>query len=119
MNVSISKVRDTSVAVVYSETPVITDGQSALEFAINIGYEYNLSDIAINKAAVSEDFFDLSTRIAGEVVQKFVNYGYRLAIIGDFSHYASESLRDYIYESNNGNHLFFVSTEEEAIAKFG
>ena len=105
------------VVIAYSETPIIFDGQSALNFAANIGYEHDCHNIVVNKAAVAEDFFKLSTGIAGEVVQKFVNYGYRLAIIGDFSGYTSKPLRDYIYECNKGNHLYFVANEKEAIAK--
>jgi len=106
------------VAVVNSDEPIINDGQSTLDFAVNIGYVYDSHNIAVNKAAVSEDFFSLSTGVAGEIVQKLVNYGYRLAIIGSFSDYKSKSLRDFIYESNNGNHLYFVADEEEAVKKF-
>ncbi len=36
---------------------------------------------------------------------------------GDFSRYTSKPLRDFIYESNNGSHIFFVSTEDDAIEK--
>ena len=108
-----------SVVIVNSDVPIILDGQSALDFAVNIGYEHGCHDIAVNKAAVTEDFFNLSTGIAGEVVQKFVNYGYRLAIIGDFSGYTSKPLKDYMYECNNGKHLYFVANESEAIHKLG
>ena len=105
------------VVFAHSETPVIYDGQSALEFAVNIGYGYECRNIAVNKEALAEDFFILSTGVAGEVVQKFVNYRYRLAIIGDFSGYTSKPLHDFIYESNNGHHLYFVADDEEAIQK--
>ena len=108
---------DGLVVVVDCDTPVIINGQSALDFAVNIGYEHNCHDIAVNKAAIAEGFFDLSTGIAGEVVQKFVNYGFRLAIIGDFSGYTSKSLRDYIYECNKGGHLYFTADEDEAVKK--
>jgi hypothetical protein len=104
-----------TVAVIQSETPLITDGQSALDFAVN-GEAYL---IAVNKAAIAEDFFKLSTGIAGEVVQKFVNYGYRLAIFGDFSGYTSKPLHDYMYECNNGKHLNFVADEDEAVRRLG
>ena len=110
---------DGSVVVVDCDTQIIFDGQSALDFAVNIGYEYNCRNIAVNKAAFADGFFDLSSGIAGEVVQKFVNYGFRLAIIGDFSMYTSKSLRDYIYECNRGKHLFFVADKCEAIKKLG
>lgn len=105
------------LVVLSSETPIITDAQSALDMIASVGYEHNVTKIAINKAAVSEDFFRLSTGLAGEVVQKFVNYGYRIAIIGDFSSYTNKPLREYIYECNNGKHLSFVADEDEAVAK--
>lgn len=107
------------IAVVHSDTVIISDGQSAIDFAVNVGYEYDCRDIALNKEAIAEDFFKLSSGIAGEVVQKFVNYGYRLAIIGDFSGYTSKPLRDYIYECNNGKHLYFVSDENAALERLG
>ncbi|MCL2857242.1 MAG: DUF4180 domain-containing protein [Oscillospiraceae bacterium] len=75
--------------------------------------------IVVNKAAIAEDFFKLSTGIAGEVMQKLVNYGYRLAIVGDFSHYESKALQAYIYENNRGVHLYFVANEKEALNKLG
>ena len=73
----------------------------------------------MNKDAVIESFFVLSTGVAGEVGQKFVNYRMPFAIIGDFSGYSSKPLHDFIYESNKGAHLFFVDDEDEAIARLG
>lgn len=107
------------IAVVNSDEPIIVDGQSALDFAVSIGYEQDCSRIAVNKAAMADGFFDLSTGIAGEVVQKFVNFSYRLAIIGDFSEYTSKPLHDYIYESNKGTYLLFANDEDEAVRKLG
>ena len=49
------------------------------------------------------------------ILQKFVTYQMRIAIIGDFSVYSSKSLRDFIYESNKGQHIFFLSDERQAI----
>jgi len=39
----------------------------------------------LNKSAICDDFFDLSTGLAGEILQKFVNYHVKIAIVGDFS----------------------------------
>ena len=119
MNIKIVETNKGKAAVVNSDTPIINDGQSALELAVNIGYEHDCRDIVVNKAAISENFFRLSTGIAGEVAQKFVNYGCRLAVIGDFSEYTSKPLHDYIYECNKGGHLCFISDEEEALKKLG
>ena len=115
MKVRIIEINGVKIAVCESNDVIIKDGQSALEFAINIGYEHDCLNIAMDKTVISEDFFKLSTGIAGEVVQKFINFGYRLAIIGDFSGYTSKSLRDFIYECNNGQYLFFVESEKAAL----
>jgi hypothetical protein len=40
-----------------------------------------------------EDFFDLKTRIAGEVLQKFVTYRKRVVILGDISDRLNASLK--------------------------
>ncbi len=78
-------------------------------------YEAGTKNIVINKELITEDFFILSRGLAGEILQKYINYGGRIAIYGDFSHYTSKPLRDFIYESNKGKDVFFVSTEDEAI----
>ncbi len=108
---------ENGVATVHSDEPVITDTQSALDLMATVKYETGCDCIAVPKSAVAEGFFVLSTGIAGEILQKFVNYRVKLAIIGDFSHYTSKPLRDFIYESNKGSHVFFVENMEEAVAK--
>ena len=106
-----------NIAVVHSDTPIITDTNSALDLMATVRYETGLSRIAIQKSAITEEFFTLSTKIAGEVLQKFVNYHTKLAIIGDFSEYKSKALKDFIYECNEGSHVFFVKDEDEAVKK--
>lgn len=70
----------------------------------------------IPKQLIVEDFFVLSTGLAGEILQKYVNYGGRMAIYGDYSRYTSKPLKDFMYESNKGRDFFFVSAKDEAIA---
>lgn len=57
----------------------------------------------------------LKTRLAGEILQKFVNYNIKVAIIGDFTIYTSKSLRDFMYESNKGKDIFFSPSVNDAI----
>lgn len=102
-------------AIVDSDKVLFTDSQSALDLLINVQYEAETKNIVIDKKLIVEDFFILSTGLAGEILQKYVNYGGRIAIYGDFSRYTSKPLKDFIYESNNGKDVFFVSTKEEAV----
>lgn len=96
---------------------MITDVQSALDFMATVSYETGSNHIILNKSAIIEGFFDLKTKLAGEILQKFVNYHMKLAIVGDFSVYTSKSLKDFIYESNKGKHIFFLPDEKQAIEK--
>lgn len=103
------------IAIVNSDEMIIKDTQTAIDFIMSVKYETNCSKIAINKEAIIEDFFILSKGIAGEILQKFINYQIKFAIIGDYSKYTSKPLKDFIYESNKGKDIFFVATEDEAV----
>lgn len=102
-------------AVVNSKNLVITDAQSALDVLMSAKYDVGTKNIVIDKKLIVEDFFILSKGLAGEILQKYVNYGGRIAIYGDYSHYTSKPLKDFIYESNKGKDVFFVATQNEAI----
>ena len=103
--------------MVESDSVVITDAQSAIDLLMSAKYDVGTKNILISKQLIAEDFFVLSTGLAGEILQKFVNYGGRIAIYGDYSHYTSKPLKDFIYESNKGKDIFFVATKDEAIDK--
>lgn len=103
------------IAIINSDGVVIKDVQSAIDFIMTIKHETNCSKIALNKSGITEDFFILSKGLAGEILQKFVNYQIKFAIIGDYSKHTSKPLKDFIYESNNGKDVFFVPNEAEAI----
>lgn len=73
--------------------------------------------LILHKQNISADFFDLHTGLAGDVLQKFVNYHAQLAIVGDFSDIQSEAFKALMRESNRGTHVFFVGSVEEAKEK--
>ncbi|TQN28808.1 uncharacterized protein DUF4180 [Haloactinospora alba] len=64
---------------------------------------------------VCEDFFSLGSGLAGEIVQRFANYGIRLVIVGDISRYlaGSQALRDFVREANRGRQVWFAATPDE------
>lgn len=117
MNITAVKQNGAEIALVRSNEILITDVQSALDLMMTVNYEVGCNRIVIDKSAVCEEFFDLKTRLAGEILQKFINYQTKIAIIGDFSAYSSKSLKDFIYESNHGRDIFFLDNEKQAIEK--
>lgn len=102
-------------AEVESDCKVITDAQSAIDLLMSAKYELGTKNLLIAKRLVAEDFFILSTGLAGEVLQKLINYGGRIAIYGDYSRYTSKPLKDFIFESNKGRDVFFTATRDEAL----
>ena len=108
---------DISIAVIRSDEIILDCTQSALDLIATVGFCDGCDCVAVNKEAIAEDFFILSTGLAGDILQKFVNYAKKLAVIGDFSAYTSEPLKDFMYESNKGNAVFFVPGEAQAIEK--
>lgn len=117
MKTEVIRRNKTEVAVVSSDELLIKDVQSALDLIMTVKYETGCTNIAINKEAVSDDFFVLSTCLAGEILQKFINYGVRFAIYGDFSKYTSKPLKDFMYESNRGNDFYFQPNVSLAVDK--
>ena len=57
--------------------------------------------------------------LAGEVMQKFVNYQRQVVILGDLAEAvaASDALRDFVRESNRGRSVWFVADRAELEAK--
>lgn len=117
MNFDISEKNGVVYAIVVSDEQVIYDEQSALDLLMNAKYNAGTKNIIIEKKLIIEDFFVLSTGLAGAILQKYINYGGKIAIYGDFTKYTSKPLKDFIYESNKGKDVFFVATKEEAITK--
>lgn len=106
-----------TIAYVQSDDVLIADVQSALDLMMTLQYEKGCSKIILDKTAINEAFFSLRSGIAGEVLQKFINYHVKLAIIGDFSVYTSKALLDFIYECNQGSDIFFVDDLDQAVKR--
>ena len=105
-----------------NKTAIVTDifieiPQDALDLLANVYYNYGCNNIIVDQSCLHQDFFDLSTGLAGEITQKYVIYQVQLAIVGDFSIYPSQALQDYMRESNQGKHIFFCDSIEDATKK--
>jgi hypothetical protein len=92
----------------------LTDVQAALDI-IGSASCHNAFAIIADKALVGDGFFDLKTRLAGEILQKFSTYRCRLVLVGDFSAYASKALQDFIRECNRGSLIGFAPDRQAAI----
>lgn len=112
MKITHKTINGVQIALVDSDTLVLAGPGDVLDLIGQAGHR-----VVLPKKCVAEAFFDLRTGLAGEALQKFINYQAKVAFVGDFTHYTSKALRDFMYESNNGRDIFFVSTTEEALER--
>ena len=75
--------------------------------------------IVIPLTVLPPAFLDLKTGLAGAILQKFVNYDFRVAIVGDTSaqQAASKPLTDFIRETNKGNQIWFCASHDALAAR--
>ncbi|MBB5868981.1 hypothetical protein F4553_002360 [Allocatelliglobosispora scoriae] len=94
--------------------PELRDERDAVD-VIGTAFQHEAELVVIPVERLAEDFFTLSTGVAGGIAQKFVNYHLRLAIVGDISAFTtvSTALRDFVYETNRGRQLWFCPTEDD------
>ena len=93
----------------------------ALNDLISSAWEHRAKWLVIPVARLGDDFFRLRTGIAGEVVQKIIQYDLKLALLGDITNYVEEStaLLDFVRESNRGNQFCFVKDRAELEERVG
>jgi hypothetical protein len=114
MKIETHDINNTKIAEVISDETIISKTEDGLDLLGNLYYQ-GFDKIIIHEKNITPDFFDLKNGIAGEILQKFSTYRVRLAVVGNFAKYTSKSLNDFIYESNKGRHINFVSSCAEAL----
>jgi hypothetical protein len=83
MQIEVIHTGKTPIAEIISDQLVITDVDSAVDLLGNV-YHQGFDHLIVHEKNIVPAFFDLKTRLAGEVLQKFSNYRVRLAIVGNF-----------------------------------
>lgn len=97
------------------------DGERAAVDIIGEALGAGAQTVAIPVERLGPGFLVLSTRIAGEAIQKFVNYGTQVVFFGDIAEAvaASDALRDFVRESNRGRHVCFVAELAGVVVRLG
>ncbi|MFD0751621.1 DUF4180 domain-containing protein [Mucilaginibacter calamicampi] len=111
-----TEIDNTGITEIIADGIIINNVEDGTDLVGNIRYQ-GYDKVIIRKANITPDFFDLKTKLAGEILQKFSNYRVRVVILGDFSKVESKSLQDFIRESNRGKLVNFLSSKEEAVSR--
>ena len=111
----------TSLLQLAPDGPRIRTAQDAMDLIATTFVPDGAETIVVPVERLDPDFFRLATGVAGEVVQKFVNYRRRLVVLGDVSGHItrSDAFRDWVREVNRGHDVRFVATAAELDGAFG
>ena len=114
MEIKIHTIDNRKIAEIISDDTVLQTVEDAVDLIGNMSYQ-GFDKLIIHEENMISDFFELKNKIAGDILQKFSQYSMPLAIIGDFEKYESKSLNDFIFESNKGSQINFVTTIEDGL----
>jgi hypothetical protein len=115
MNTIIHSRNDIQIVEIIHNGLILNNVQDFLDIVANSPSR----NIVLHKENIIPDFFDLKTKIAGDILQKASNYRISIGIVGEFKNIKSKSLRDFIYESNKTEEILFKENIEDIIEIFG
>lgn len=114
MEVHTHIIGDQNYAEIKTQQLLFNSMNEAIDLLGNMYYQ-GFEGMFVYSENLPVSFFDLKTKIAGEILQKFSNYRMKLAIIGLFNVEKSTSLSDFIVESNQTKQVIFAESLEKAI----
>ena len=102
------------------EGPELGASQDALDL-IGDALGHEAEGVVVPVDRLKLEFWQLRSGLAGEFIQKMINYRLWFAVLGDLAEpiAQSDALRDFVRESNRGRQVFFQPDLEALIAKLG
>jgi PadR family transcriptional regulator AphA len=100
-----------SIAFFEPDEACASDPVAALRSCI----EHGQRALLLDHGALPAAFFDVSTGVAGELVQKLVNYHVRMAAVVPDLAVHSPRFREFAREANGGRQFRFFATRQQAI----
>lgn len=96
-----------------STTETLSTENDALDL-VALCWEHETYLLMIHYTALSQDFFKLKTKVAGNFIQKFINYNIQAVVIIPQEIIQKDRLKEMVVETNKGNHFRMYESKEEA-----
>jgi hypothetical protein len=84
-----------------------------------VGATFGTGGLILTESDVAPEFFDLKTGLAGELFQKFTNYGLRLALVVPDPQRYGDRFNELAREHRSHGTIRIVGTKDEAAAWMG
>jgi len=98
--------------LISSEPPLSTE-EDALTLVSLCG-ENDTNLLMVHQKALSEDFFQLKTGVAGAMMQKFINYSIKVGVVVPDRRELNTRFQELVSEVNNGNQYRIFTSGAEA-----
>lgn len=113
MNYQIREIENKKYIELISAAEPLGEENDALDL-VALCWEHGINALMIHYTALSEDFFKLKTKLAGNIIQKFINYGIKAAAIIPQETIQKGRFKEMAMETNKGNHFRLYESIEEA-----
>jgi PadR family transcriptional regulator, regulatory protein AphA len=113
MNYQIREIENKKYIELISTTDPLSTENDALDL-VALCAEHETILLMIHYAALSQDFFKLKTRVAGNMLQKFINYCIKTSAVIPQEVMEKGRFREMALETNKGNHFRMYENKEEA-----
>ena len=113
MNYQIREIESKKYIELISTTEPLSTENGALDL-VALCWEHETYALMIHYAALSEDFFKLKTKVAGNIIQKFISYGIKAAAIIPQKTIQKGRFKEMVMETNKSNHFRMYESKKEA-----
>lgn len=113
MNYHVREIESKKYIELVSAAEPLNKESDALDL-IALCWEHDVKALMIHHAILSEDFFQLKTNLAGNMIQKFINYGIKAATIVPPETIQKGRFKEMAMEMNKGGHFRLYESKEEA-----
>ncbi len=100
------------IELISTSEPLSTENH-ALDL-VALCWEQDTFLLMMDFAALAQDFFKLKTKVAGNFLQKFINYNIKTAVIMPQEIIKEGRFKEMVIETNKGNHFRIYESKEEA-----
>ncbi|BFH69844.1 PadR family transcriptional regulator [Paenibacillus dendritiformis] len=100
------------IELISGPTPISTE-QDAVDL-VALCREHDLDFLMLHGEALSEDFFNLRTGVAGRMMQKFITYSVKTAVVIPDPSVNKGRFKEMVTESNRSNQFGVFASREDA-----
>jgi PadR family transcriptional regulator AphA len=114
MNYHLTTIRDQSFLECFPDGQVLRSDADILDLIVACG-EQMCDRLLVHAGLLPTDFYDLKTGLAGNLLQKLVNYRLRCAFILDEEKVGNGRFYEMMIEANRGRQFHFCFNVDDAL----